>query len=484
MPKSGERRYRGGRASRYDDRRAARGATDADAPQWTAAAAQLALQSMLELCAQRQETEVSCIMNIMLQQPVWDAWHKAMHRTRATAPTAVACAVLRHHAASALAAGAAPGTRSGRQHGNKALRYMKKWAAGGRSMAPLIVDFGPPATDRSFHEWLTVGSMRNCIRDISVNHRILDGIKQWDLSWLTQSVTICYERAAARIKAERPGCGGAPDVAFLRGVVYDTVLNTALANPGDHYVLLAPGRSPRFWSVEEVSRAFAVPWRSPLMVALCGGDLTEVQAVAALGGGVHCGVMRGLLKLLVAEGHLKHGATYGSAYSGIDMIAAALDEELGGQWSYSFASEQDTHRTAALLRAWGRRGLTAEACAEDARSEEAAARPYVDVFALTAECRAHADSNRGRDTDKGKDAQVTSLVDIDASLSYVRRMQPGIVIVENVTTTWAVLGISDLLGGIDGYHWRTAAIDPHVVLGEPVHRLRQFWVGVYGSDGK
>ena len=41
--------------------------------------------------------------------------------------------------------------------------------------------------------------------------------------------------------------------------------STALASTSDHYVLLTPGKEPRFMTVEEVARSFGNPKASPLM---------------------------------------------------------------------------------------------------------------------------------------------------------------------------------------------------------------------------
>jgi len=70
------------------------------------------------------------------------------------------------------------------------------------------------------------------------------------------------------------------------------------------------------------------------------------------------------------------------------------------------------------------------------------------------------------------------LADIDASLGYVRRQKPRAVILENVATAWVVAGVTDLVGRIKGYQWRTARLDPRESMGLPVSRVRQYWVGV------
>ena len=126
------------------------------------------------------------------------------------------------------------------------------------------------------------------MRSIRKSRRILDGVKQWPLSWLRGRGVICYERAAGRVLQERDG---RPDGAFLRGVVKQTELPTLTANASDHYVVLSSKTEPRFMTVQEVMRAFGVPAQSSLWKALVKeGLLTAPQAVSCLGRSVHVSV--------------------------------------------------------------------------------------------------------------------------------------------------------------------------------------------------
>ncbi|KAL1520620.1 hypothetical protein AB1Y20_022194 [Prymnesium parvum] len=123
------------------------------------------------------------------------------------------------------------------------------------------------------------------------------------------------------------------------------------------------------------------------MSALVEPDvMTAVQAVECLGRGVHVGVARCLVRDLVLRGLLARGATYGSAFSGLDCIAAAMDDELDGEWTYRFASERLPYARRGLLRAWGERGLRAERCYADAAGEAAVAEEQVDLWAITPSC--------------------------------------------------------------------------------------------------
>lgn len=97
MVKRDERRQRGGRSSRYERRRTSRNAADADAPQWTGAAAMLAAECFDALCKKRKEEQTVCMVHLLTDDTVWKEWDDAMQRTRALVPAAVARAVLEHH---------------------------------------------------------------------------------------------------------------------------------------------------------------------------------------------------------------------------------------------------------------------------------------------------------------------------------------------------------------------------------------------------
>ena len=173
-----------------------------------------------------------------------------------------------------------------------------------------------------------------------------------------------YERAAGRIAAERPGCGGAPPASFVRGLLHSVCMPTAKANPGDHYGVLeiggmgesvGGGVTARFASVEEGLRAFGAPLDSPLRAAMIGGPLNPLRAMQALGNAVHIPTMRGILRAL-PEGSLPAGVEYAGAYVGPDKTAAAVQAEQPDM-RYVFGSEKDTHTREACLKAWGGHGL-------------------------------------------------------------------------------------------------------------------------------
>ena len=82
-------------------------------------------------------------------------------------------------------------------------------------------------------------------------------------------------------------------------------------------------------TVEETMRAFGIPERSLLWRTLGSPLLGAATAVSCLGRSIHTGVARQVLLQLLGEGTLHEGLTYGSAFSGVDTFAAAVEAELG-----------------------------------------------------------------------------------------------------------------------------------------------------------
>jgi hypothetical protein len=237
-----------------------------------------------------------------------------------------------------------------------------------------------------------------------------------------------------------------------------------------------PGGAWRFMTVAEVARAFMLAFGSPLWQALVESDaLKPLQAVERMGRGIHVGVAQAIVAMLVAEGSLQPGATYASAYSGIDMFAAAVDAELEGEWRYSFASEPDVLSRRVLLQAWGQRGLRAERCYLDACSTEARQEASVDLWVSSPECTSHSPANRG-DEGNVSAAQAASLAAIWQSLDYVRRARPRAVVLENVAQRSISGPLTGLLSRLGGYSVRTGVLDPQTAADAPIARERQFWV--------
>ena len=325
----------------------------------------------------------------------------------------------------------------------------------------------------SFTAWLEEPG-RAERRPMAKCKRMLAGIAKWDLRWMRAPHVVCYERAAGRIRKERPGCRGRPDERFTRGLLQASVLHTAVASGGDHRVLLQPGKRPRFLTVREEARAMGLPDDNKLARTLRRPPKGSArEAVTWLGRAIHVGVARLLVKEMVARGWISHGLRYGSAYSGIDTFAAALEEELGGGFEYLFASELGVKQRGVLLQAWGERGLSEGRVREDAEGGGAVAEESVDLWVASPDCGEHSKRNHARDSAR----QTRSVEEISASLRYVSERRPGVVIVENVDEASIVGPLGAMLRRIEGYEWEDGVLDAGRDAREPVARSRHFWVG-------
>jgi site-specific DNA-cytosine methylase len=207
-----------------------------------------------------------------------------------------------------------------------------------------------------------------------------------------------------------------------------------------------------------------------LMDTACG---TPRQMVTALGGAVHVGVGRRIVRELVQRKWLKRGAKYGSAYSGIDTFAAAVEAELGGQFTYVFASEHEGRLRRALVRAWGGHGLKATHVYDDAEGEAATHAPRVDLYVFTAVCNAHSKHNRQR----SEETQMEGMEGVERALRYVEHRRPAIVVAENVNEASVVGPLGAMLRRLRGYEWEEGVLDALTTARVPVSRERYFWIG-------
>ena len=377
-----------------------------------------------------------------------------------------AAAILEMHAARYAAAGTEERRRRCARSFVKPLNARR--AALGRP-SPLALPHREVG-DRTFHEWLSPDTREDHLRPIGNSRRAVSGIDGWPLEWLEGTGVVCYERAAGRVSRER---GGKPEAAFVQGLVKTGTLPTAVANSSDHYALVTREGASRYMSANEVARAFGVPEDSRLMRALTTpGTITPTQAVRCLGRSVHVGVARAIVRTLMARGTLTRGLSYGSAYSGVDTFAAALEAELGGAWTYAFASEPDRVPRAALLAAWGEMGLRREACHDDAAGEAAIREKGVDLWVCTPSCEAYSKRNHVRSHDR----QRGELREVWACLGYARERRPKVIVLENVAETGSVGPITGLLARLPGYDVETGTLDPRWTAGEPIARERRFWV--------
>lgn len=463
------RRQGGGRSTHYAARREERGTIGQHAAEWSDAAAH-SVFAALHAGGARHGTAICRYTEEVLtggQDGLGEFVAKNCGGICA-ADKAVAMEVMLWHA-HRLAQATARGDRVRRTR-----TFLKPLRERARARGLVgVLDVGPctaPATD-TFHKWLAADLQEvERRREMAAGGRTQAGLAAWPLGWMTGWGAVCYERAAERLLVE--GSPSAPSEAMVRRVVRTDCLPTAVASAADHYVLVGPGGS-RYMSVEEVARAFGIAGASPLTKALTDpAVMTAVQAVSCLGRSVHVGVARLILAALLRRRVIRPGLTYGSAYSGVDGVAAALEMELGARWHYRFASDVLPRVRSALLRAWGGHGLAPNRCHADACGGAATCEETVDLWAATPSCEAFSRRNRGR----SREAQCASLREVWASLGYVRSASPSVILVENVDELEVTTPLTGLLQRLAGYTVETAVLDPRTALGEPMARVRRFWV--------
>ena len=213
-------------------------------------------------------------------------------------------------------------------------------------------------------------------------------------------------------------------LASWHSITHSVTLPTALANPADQYIIL-PACTP--FSPLEFARAFSVPPTSPLWAMLSSSLLTPCTITSSFGRAVHPSSLVLLFEHFHLSSHLTAGhIRYGSAFSGLDVGAVALDHLFPGRWCYVFASESRRLLRSALVASWSPRGLLASSVHSDTRSTTSA--PPVDIYLITSPCGDYSSRNRHRSSA----AIARSLAVLSDSLEYVRQRRPSIVILENV----------------------------------------------------
>ena len=463
----------GGRSARYDRRREARNADRALAPAWTDAAAAVVLKGLHVANGDRPNHLVLTVLGVMRDDAALASFVHGCRLDLALPERELALAIMRSWQAKILSCDTEEKAKAKVRSFLKPLRARK---AARVAFTPLDI---PPADGpvQTLATWLSADVSQDRLRDISKSKRITQGIQKWDTSWLDKPGVIVYERAAARVSDERAGKCRAE---FARALIKHETLPTATANASDHYVLLRPGTSPRFLSVNECARAFGIHADGALFRMLTRTPaLTPPQAVSCLGRSVHAGVARQIVRALIARGTLSAGARYGSDCSGIDLFASAVEAELGAEWSYEFASERIPHVRSGLLEAWAPFGLTDERCAPDARRPAGETPPQVDLYVLTPDCTAHSARNHNR-TESG---WIASLGDVWTMLTYVRERRPSAVVVENVNEPSIVEPLTGLLTRLGGYSIEGGVLTPEGTARAGMARERYFWVLTRTSPG-
>ena len=462
------RSLRGGRAKRYKARREAHGSVREYAPRWTdstAAAVLYALKASKEL-ANAESLEKHTISLLAHGQPMTRLG--PIMKGRLTEAE-------KKEAGHVLAA-----------HCNKLKDRERSSYDIYKALMKTLYKRGAQAKPQALHraripvQYSTLDAMisrqpaQDRLRSIGDNQRILGGVERWPMDRLQHRGIICYERALGRMTTEHKEWKGKPTVRYMTSLVHTKPLPTAIGSASDHYLVVSPGGGIRWASVQELARSMEVPEGGVLWHGLSCPRISTIQMGEAIGRGVHTGVARSLLRPLVQDGTLRPGMTYGSAYTGIDTFAAAVDAEMGGNWRYEFASECKSSLRDATVAIWGKRGLKSERCHGDAAGESAAGEARVDLWVATPECTRFSKKNHRREQGEQDDG----IREMIAAMSYVERRLPTVVIVENVTEGTAVgpmMGVLRRVAKAAGYELAHDKVCP-TEDGGLQRRERAYWV--------
>ena len=340
----------------------------------------------------------------------------------------------------------------------------------GRALGRVEEAPAPPvaAPQGTVDDWRSADPAKDRRRDSSKCQVTQRDVLTWDISRCAGA--LAPQRARRRMKVECPHADGRQTRDFARRLVNNESLATLTTNSYDHW-MWADGEH---LSVEEASRACGVPDCSPLHQAL--NSLTPIQAVNALGDGLHITVARYIVEDALhglPQPSAANPVTYGSAFSGIDGFAAALHAASAGSMRHAFAAEQHPRTRSALLTAWEPLGLTEASAHTDARRLGSADLPRVDLFSCTPPCKPFSKGNEAWT----HQARAEVLADLHTSLHYVRTHRPARVVIENVTSPCVVAGIGTIVGALKGYDFVRHELCPFVHFGIPTRRLRSYWVG-------
>ena len=454
----------GGRSERYAERRAQRGTVGSYAPAWTDGAALAVQQQVQALAPHRPDQSVANQLGVILSSPAQVELFMTTLRMGRNDVIAARAVLLWHAARLATIAC----RRKRFVCCQNISRVLRSRAVG---MDPAGLPVGTVSSSGTFHGWLTSHPARERHRPLLRRSRLWKSLRRWPVSHLSGPAVVCFERAIGRLGA---GVGRVPSAEDVSRVVATRVLPTAVVSPADHYVLLQPGSAPRFLSVGEVARSFGIPRASCVYrMLMSNAYLTPIQAVSCLGAAVQVDVARVIVRHLRDRGLLAPGVRYGSACSGVDTFACALEAELR-DFAYVFASESDATTRGALLGAWHAFGLTLDRVYHDAAAEPATQAPPVGMWFLSPPCGAFSPRNHAR----SDETQAEHSGNISNMLNYLRlaKRPPSIVVVENLAGPDAVGAISGLLMRIRGYFVEYSVLDPRESAGVPMSRARSFWV--------
>lgn len=269
--------------------------------------------------------------------------------------------------------------------------------------------------------------------------------------------------------------------------------NTLTANPHMVYVQL------RLGSRKEVvaERLNAQDWATLMGVPL-GREhrlrvglraVSDAVARGIVGQAIHFEVA---VQILLAVGsktgflHSPGTIQYASLLSGIDFVAAALENLVGDRWRFTLAAEKNASVGVALRAAWGTKLEQITGDALDLQTERAlrGLRGSLDVLMISFRCAPWSTANTmPLDSRRRMDQLERALEEIQALLQLVRVAVPRVVLIECVAgvmrrgTRGYWERVQGMLQSTQGWQWSWQMICPRDTLGGWVPRRRLWIVG-------
>ena len=227
-------------------------------------------------------------------------------------------------------------------------------------------------------------------------------IKSWGLERagpLPDHSIIVYDRTKGRVDEWRKKNGkpktAAPPSALARALVHTDIIPTALAQPGDHWYLVG---LDRWVTPEEGLRIFGAAEGSSIAKAVKDAKtgLDAIATMSALGRSIKLTTCRKTLALAELD-NLDHPLRYGSAFSGIDLFAAAV-EERHPDMIYAHGAEASEPEAKALAATYSGKGLSIGNALADATAIRDV-RP-VDLWVATPPCEDYSKRNHKKNPEK------------------------------------------------------------------------------------
>ena len=463
--------FTGGRGRDYTPHATTPSGRAASAPRWAPAAAAACLRVLREVTSEAGASPSRWapeMLAIMSDDGRWDRLRRACERRLVSDQWIASERVLEHHRAHIMA------TPTGRRAGElaKALRALRRRADEAAPFPEIGIPEDAVPGGVTFRQWIIEDAVPSKLRKTQQKEGPMRLIREWGLEDSSLKGAICCARAGGRVREWRTRTkqdkGALPPAALRDALVHQKCLPTAVASRADHWWLL----DLRRWMAPiEVTRAFGVRDESPLTSALLA--INPITAVETAGRGIHAGVAARILRLLDTEGHLPGAVRYGSACSGVDFFAEALEIVRPGNWQYCHAAESDEQVSRTLLEAWRPRGLRPCNIWRDAASEAAANAPELDLFVISPECVRFSRRRHGRDAG---DTAAGGVHTFECS-PFLRRCRAAVVVMENVAEKTAISTITQVLRMVKGYDWSRQTLDPSRHAASPVHRERSYWIG-------